>query len=118
MKDFRELKVWQKGVDFFELVVQDVEQFPQTEVARVIINQVLRSASSISANIAEGFGRKKGAEFIHYLYIARGSTNESLDWYEKMRRLGYVSMTIFKERELLLEEIRAMLTGMINTISG
>jgi len=116
MKDFRELKVWQKGVDFFEQVVQDVEKFPKSEVSRVIINQVLRSASSISANIAEGYGRRKGAEYIHYLYIARGSTNESLDWYEKIRRLRYINAEMFKKRESLIEEIRAMLTGMIDKI--
>lgn len=118
MKDFRELKVWQKGVDFFEQVVQDVKKFPKSEVSRVITNQILRSASSISANIAEGYGRRKGAEYIHYLYIARGSANESLDWYEKIRRLRYINVETFKKRESLIEEIRAMLTGMIDKMGN
>ena len=117
MKDFRELKVWQKAVAFFERVVNDVEKFPSSEAARVIANQVLRSTSSISANIAEGFGRHKGAEYVHYLYIARGSTNESLDWFEKIHRLGYIESDIFLEREKDLEEVRAMLTSMIDKIA-
>lgn len=117
MKDFRNLKVWQMGIELFELVVKDIDNFPDTEVARIISNQVLRSVSSITANIAEGYGRRKGAEYMHYLYIARGSTNESLDWYEKIKRLGYITNETFTEREHRLEEIRAILTGMINKIS-
>lgn len=91
MKDFRELTVWQKAIELFERCVKDTEIFPKTETAKVIMNQVLRSVASVSANIAEGYGRRKGKEYEHYLYISRGSTNESLDWYEKLRRLKYIT---------------------------
>jgi four helix bundle protein len=114
MKDFRDLLVWQKAVAMFTEIVSDVENFPKTEAARVIANQVLRSSSSISANIAEGYGRRKGGEYQHYLYIARGSANETLDWYEKLRCLRYVPNNKFNLREAVCNEIRAMLTGMIN----
>jgi len=42
MKDFRELKIWQKGVTFFELVVNDVGQFPKTEIAKIITNTCMK----------------------------------------------------------------------------
>jgi len=116
MKDFRELKVWVKAVELFEEAVKDVEKFPSNEAAKIISNQVLRSISSISANIAEGYGRRKGKEYEHYLYIARGSVNESIDWYEKLKRLKYISEGIFKERDNKCNEIRAMLTGMITKV--
>src|SRR3990172_12889120 len=116
MRDFRDLMVWQKAMGLFEDVVKDVEKFPSSEVARIISNQVLRSISSISANIAEGFGRRKGKEYEHYLYISRGSTNESIDWYEKIKRLGYITSDTFTQREKICEEIRAMLTAMINKL--
>ena len=116
MNDFRELKVWVKAVELFEFAVKDIETFPKTEAAKIISNQVLRSISSTSANIAEGYGRRKGKEYEHYLYIARGSANESLDWYEKLKRLKYVSMDTFQERDKACNEIRAMLTGMINKV--
>ncbi|WP_347275364.1 four helix bundle protein [Candidatus Kuenenia sp.] len=118
MKDFRELVVWQKAINLFEAVVKDTEMFPNTESARIIQNQVIRSISSISANIAEGFGRRRGKEYEHYLYISRGSANESIDWYEKLKRLNYVSADTFIERETICEEIRAMLTGMINKLES
>ncbi len=117
MKDFRDLHVWNKAVELFEIAVKDINSFPNTEAAKIISNQVLRSISSISANIAEGFGRRHGKEYEHYLYIARGSANESLDWYEKLRRLGYIRDDVFSEREKACNEIRAMLTGMINKLS-
>ena len=116
IKDFRDLWVWQKAVELFEDVVHDVEKFPKTEVARIISSQLIRSISSISANIAEGYGRRKGKEYEHYLYIARGSTSESLDWFEKLKRIGYISDEDFGLREKVCIEIRAMLSKMISTI--
>jgi four helix bundle protein len=116
MRDFRDLQVWNKAMDLFEDVVKDAESFPNTEVARIVTNQVLRSISSISANIAEGFGRRRGKEYEHYLYIARGSANESIDWYEKLKRLGYITEDKFQLREKACDEIRAMLTGMLNKL--
>jgi len=117
MRDFRDLQVWKKAIELFEEVVKDVESFPNTEVARIIANQVLRSVSSISANIAEGYGRRHGKEYEHYLYVARGSANESIDWYEKLKRLGYITEDKFLLREKSCDEIRAMLTGMLNKLS-
>lgn len=114
MKDFRDLRVWQTGMDLFMEVVGDVEGFPKTEVGKIIVNQIMRSVSSITANIAEGYGRRRGKEFEHYLYIARGSTNETIDWFEKLKRLGYIDGAIFENREKKCQEIRAMLSKMIS----
>jgi len=116
MKDFRELIVWQKAMDLFEQVVNDVEGFPNKRAARVIEDQVLRSSGSISSNIAEGYGRRKGKEYEYYLYISRGSTNETIDWYEKLKRLGYVTEEVFGKREATCLELRAMLSKMIDTL--
>jgi len=116
MRDFRELKVWQKAIGLFEEVVRDVEKFPNTRAAKVIEDQVLRSVGSISANIAEGYGRKKGKEYIHYLYISRGSANETIDWYEKLKRLRYIGEEVFMVREEECIELRAMLSKMIDSL--
>ncbi len=116
MGDFRQLKVWQKGMDLFEQVVRDVEGFPRKKAARITEDQVLRSAGSVSSNIAEGYGRRRGREYEYYLYVSRGSTNETIDWYEKLRRLGYISNEAFLEREALCLELRAMLSKMIDSL--
>ena len=83
IRSFEDLIVWQKSHQLFLDVARDVGTFPVSATGRVITNQVLRSASSISANIAEGFGRRTGKEYTHYLIVARGSTTETLDWYLK-----------------------------------
>jgi four helix bundle protein len=79
IRSFEDLIVWQKAHQFFLDVVRDVESFYPRTAGRVIADQVLRSAASISANIAEGFGRRTGKEYTHYLIVARGSTTETLD---------------------------------------
>ncbi len=58
VRDFRDLIVWQKAITLFEHTVADVEKFPNTRAARIIEDQLLRCIGSISANIAEGYGRR------------------------------------------------------------
>jgi four helix bundle protein len=114
IRSFEDLIVWQKGYGFFLDVVRDVERFTNGLPARVIANQVLRSAGSISANIAEGFGRRTGKEYTHYLIVARGSTTETLDWYLKCKGLRLIDSDVFALRRAILEEILKMLNRMIS----
>jgi four helix bundle protein len=65
IKSFEDLIVWQKAHRLFLEVARDIEVFPNGRTANVIANQLLRSAGSISANIAEGFGRRMGKEYLH-----------------------------------------------------
>jgi len=60
IRDFRDLIVWQRSHQLFLDIMRDTETFPNSQASRIVIDQVLRSSGSISANIAEGFGRKKG----------------------------------------------------------
>jgi four helix bundle protein len=95
--------VWQRAIELFEKVVTDAESFPKTEVGKIITNQILRSIGSISANIAEGYGRRKGREYEHYLYVARGSCSESIDWFEKLKKIKlYFARDLWAERIYLL----------------
>jgi len=114
IRSFEDLIVWQRAHQFFLDVVQDVDAFAPRMAARVIANQVLRSASSISANIAEGFGRRRGKEYTHYLIVARGSTTETLDWYLKCRDLHLIDSAVFLSRLATLEEVLKMLNRMIS----
>lgn len=113
IKDFRELIVWQKAHQLFLDIAKDVELFQNTQAARIIIDQILRSCGSISANIAEGFGRRQGKEYLHYLIIARGSTTETLNWLIKCADMGWISKETFKKREGIIIELLKMLNKMI-----
>ncbi len=111
-----ELVVWQKAHQLFLLLVHDVEAFPKTRAAGIVADQLLRAVGSISANIAEGFGRRTGAEYVHYLIVARGSTTESANWFLKCRDLDYLPQQVAVEREAECQEILKMLNAMIGTL--
>jgi len=78
MANYRQLIVWQKSHRLFLELMTEVEGFPKTRAAGIVTDQLLRSSGSISANIAEGFGRRQGKEYVHYLIVARGSTTDTL----------------------------------------
>ena len=114
IKSFEDLIVWQKAHQLFLEAVQDVEGFANGRASSVIAHQLLRSASSISANIAEGFGRRMGKEYTHYLIVARGSTTETVNWYLKCRDLDLVSRETFAKRRATLDEVLKMLNRMVS----
>ncbi|PYT47008.1 MAG: hypothetical protein DMG44_19360 [Acidobacteria bacterium] len=56
IKSYRDLQVWQKAYELALLVFRMTDKFPRTDQFG-IVSQVRRSASSVAANIAEGFGK-------------------------------------------------------------
>ncbi|MEW6418331.1 MAG: four helix bundle protein [Nitrospirota bacterium] len=117
-KRFTDLIVWQKSHKLFLEIVDDVEGFPHKKAANIIADQILRSSSSISANIAEGYGRHKGKEYEHYLIVARGSLSETENWLLKCRDLRYIHENSFQFRIALVDEISKMLNALIGKIRG
>ncbi len=113
IRSFKDLIVWQKAHKLFIDVIKIVELFPKTQATKVVIDQLLRSCGSISANIAEGFGRRQGKEYIHYLIVARGSTTETLNWLIKSRDVGWINKEEYTLLESTIEEIMKMLNKMI-----
>ena len=72
---YRDLTVWQKSMDLAEVCYRIIKDFPKEELYGMT-SQIRRSAASIPANIAEGYGRKNRGEYIQFLYIAQGSLKE------------------------------------------
>jgi len=75
IRDYRDLIVWKEAMDIAELVYSLTRSFPREE-AFGMTAQMRRCASSIPANIAEGFGRAQRRTFIQFLRIAQGSLKE------------------------------------------
>jgi four helix bundle protein len=75
MHNFKELKVWQKGVDFTLNIYKATATFPKEEKFG-LVSQIAKSAASIPSNIAEGAGRNGYEEFNNFPGIAPGSTFE------------------------------------------
>jgi four helix bundle protein len=111
MKTHKDLLVWQKAMDFVIDVYNATKSFPANELYG-LTNQIRRSAVSIPSNIAEGAARQTDKEFLQFLHIARGSLAELETQLILAGRLNYTE-TVPVDK---LEEIRKMLSGLINNI--
>jgi four helix bundle protein len=89
-RGFRDLRVWQAGMDLVESCYRASQAFPQSEQFG-LTNQLRRAAVSITANIAEGWGRNTQPEFGRFVDISIGSLCEVESLIEVSRRLQYIS---------------------------
>jgi four helix bundle protein len=113
---FEDLLVWQKAIDFAEAVIKTIDDFEAPRKHYRIIEQLEAAAISISSNIAEGKGRFSKKEFVHYLYIARGSLFETVSLLILIRRLTWITENKLVELKLLGEEIAKMLNSLIKSV--
>lgn len=114
MKSFKDLDVWNKGIEFVAEIYKLTSNFPKDELYS-LVSQMRRAAVSIPSNIAEGQGRRNAKEFIQFLYIAKGSLAEIETQIIICQRLNYLD-----ESPMLFDDIkrlRTMLVGLINTLS-
>ena len=109
VSSFQELKVWQKAHKLLLLIVEEINRFPVNIKGKIISQQILRSASSIGANIAEGFGRRQGKEMEHFFLIAKGSASETENWLLVSKDLGFMTTENFLGLESLCQEVTKML---------
>jgi four helix bundle protein len=75
IKSYRELEVWERGMNLAEKVYKHSGHFPPSEQYGLTA-QSRRASVSIPANIAEGWGRGSTKDYIRFLIVARGSLME------------------------------------------
>lgn len=86
---FKEMPIWKEAMEIAEEIFRLSESFPKKEDYG-LTSQLRRSALSISANIAEAYGRNHTAEKVNFYYYARGSITETQSHLEYGRRVGYL----------------------------
>ena len=91
-KSFEDLIVWQKAHDFVLGVYRATRSFPPEELYG-LTNQLRRAATSVPANIAEGFKRKTKADKARIMNVAEGSLEEARYYLRLAHDLGYLSHT-------------------------
>lgn len=112
MKDFHELKVWQKGHQLTLAVYRLTASFPREELYG-LTTQLRRSSSSIRANLAEGCGRHGDAEFARFCSIAAGSASE-LEYHLLLAKdLGLIQPSDHEEMTQRTTELKRMLTALV-----
>lgn len=87
---YRNLALWQRAQEFARDIIALVETLPPSRSGEVLETQLLRAATSIAANIAEGHGRFSPAAYRNHLSIAKGSACETDSWLDLLRRLGQI----------------------------
>ena len=109
---FRELDVWKEAREFRKSMSTLAKTFPDSEKYK-LTNQIVRASRSISANIAEGYGRYHYQENIQSCRQARGSLMECLDHLICALDEKYINEKTFIEFESHYTKIHKMLNGYI-----
>ena len=113
IESFTDLTVWKEGHNLVLKVYKITKGFPKSEIYSVV-DQMRRSSASVTANIAEGFGRQTYKEKVQFYYLAKGSLTELKNFILIARDVGYLKK---KEFDDLLEQSNLtdkLLQGLIN----
>ena len=117
IESYRDLLVWQSAMVLAENCYRLTKGFPKEEIYGMT-SQMRRSAVSIAANIAEGYGRENRGSFGQFLRMAQGSLKELETHILLACRVGLLERD--NETDLLLrcEEIGKMMRSLIRTVQA
>jgi four helix bundle protein len=111
LQSYRQLEVWQFGMELAEKCYLATRKFPKEELFG-LVSQIRRAAASIPANIAEGQGRAHTKEFLNHLSMARGSLMEVETHLLLASRVGLLDQIDLDKLLALADRISRMLTGL------
>jgi len=115
MKNFKQLKVWQKAHHVTLNIYKATRKFPKEELYG-LTSQIRRAASSIAANIAEGCGRTGDAELARFLQIFMGSASEVEYHLLLAHDLELLDAQFFNSLSNDVTEIKRMLSSLIKKL--
>ncbi|MBO2945623.1 four helix bundle protein [Paenibacillus sp. F411] len=115
IRDFRKLALYQKGMVWIEEIREIVKGW-SWEDKQVIGHQLLRSSSSVIANLVEGNGQLYLQKEINFINNALGSAAESMMWFETAYKAGLMNQATFKRLDSEAIELRKMLVAMMKKI--
>jgi four helix bundle protein len=114
VKSLESLETWRKAKEFVLRIYREVLPLLPAEEKWNLNQQMRRSSLSISANIAEGYGRYYYQDNIRFCYIARGSLEENLSHLAIAYELKYIPEALFKELEQDGERLTQLINGYIS----
>ena len=108
---FRDLKVWQQGIELVEVCYRLTATFPRDELYG-LTSQLRRAVVSIPSNVAEGHGRRTTRAYRHHVSIAIGSHAEFATCLELASRLRFVSSADLDRVVTLSDSVGRLLYGL------
>lgn len=115
VRSYRDLVVWQRGMELVEECYRLTQGFPQSEMYG-LTSQLRRAAVSVPANIAEGHGRNSLKEYLQHLSIAYGSLMELETHLQIAARLHYLTPDQLAATLKKTEEVGRMLNGLTKSL--
>ena len=110
MRNFKELRIWQKGIDIAVKTFQLADTFPK-EDKYGICQQITRSGVSIPSNIAEGSSRRNEKDYARFIEIALGSSFE-------LETQLIISENLSKGDQTLLKNLKEDVTDQQKMLPG
>ena len=117
IKSYKDLIIWQKSIDLAVLVYKVTSKFPKEEIFG-LTSQARRATTSISLNIAEGYGRNTTKNYINSLYIAQGSLQELETAIILGVRLEFITEKDCEKVNSLIVEESKMFNALINSLEN
>ena len=112
---FKKSLIAQKSYDFALQVIRVLKLLDKDSANLILIRQLIRSVTSIGANIEEALGSNSKKEFIHSMNIAKKEARESLYWLRLLKDLNPKDRDKFEKLLLEAEEIIRILTKIVKT---
>lgn len=117
MHNFRNLKVWQKSVDFAVKIYFETKEFPGEEKFGMV-SQMRRAGVSVPSNIAEGSAKTSGKAFSNSLETSLGESYELETQLEICKRVGLMAEDKTNLLQEDLMEIQRMINGLKSKIGS
>ena len=111
MFGFEKLEVWQKAIEYADVIYDVTQSFP-TDERFGLTNQMRRAAVSISSNIAEGSSRESRRDFARFVEIAYGSLIETVSQAHISNRRKFLTNEAFADVTQRADQLARMLSGL------
>ncbi len=115
MRDYTKIEAWKRSDDLTVAIYERTRTFPKEEIYGLTA-QLRRADYSVPANIMEGSARESKRDYLHFLYIARGSLSETQYFLHLSHRLDFL---LDSNHQLLGEQVKVTfrcLHGLIQAV--
>ena len=114
---YRDLVVWRQAMDLAVAVYETTRAWPRDELYG-LTSQARRAATSVPANIAEGYGRENAGSYQQFLRIAQGSLKELETHLLIAQRIGIASRDGISALMISSESVGKLLRLLIRKLSN
>lgn len=115
MRNYKNIGAWQRADELTIQIYATTRNYPREEIFG-LTHQIRKSAVSVAANIAEGAARESKREYLHFLYIARGSLAETEYFLHLSHKLNYLSNEDFSSLTSRCNRTFGALHGLIESV--